>query len=211
MRRSLNVGVGNRDAHLRRGRGLLSSPRAHILSNVGRFAPRYSDEQKTAIVAAILDDEFPAQDAVDRASAGELGLPPFDMPISTARGYVTRARQKRTREELVQLERKQPGAARTIADRAYEVLEKELDAIIEAQSKEEGVDYTGEAALAVRRIARATLEVSKLTAGISRSTTSRERDATEEPKRSTLVQELLDEAQQGTGNGDGHAGANGDS
>jgi hypothetical protein len=61
---------------------------------VGRHAAKYSDEQRDAIVAAVLDRGLSAREATVKAAVGELEAPPFDMPVSTAQAIVTDAKHR---------------------------------------------------------------------------------------------------------------------
>lgn len=64
---------------------------------MGRFAAKYTDEQRAAIVTACVDDGMSAPKAVRAAAAGSLsGLPPFEMPVGSARFYAGQERRKRT-------------------------------------------------------------------------------------------------------------------
>ena len=55
---------------------------------------RYSDDQRDAIVSAVLDDGLSARESAEKASAGELGVPAFDIPVSTAQAIVTDAKNR---------------------------------------------------------------------------------------------------------------------
>ena len=52
---------------------------------MGRFQPKYTDAQRDRIATCIVEDGVAATEAIRRAARGELGLPPFQMPASTAR------------------------------------------------------------------------------------------------------------------------------
>jgi hypothetical protein len=62
---------------------------------MGRNAVRYSDDQREAIVTAVLDQGLSAREATVKAAAGELDPPAFDMPLSTAQAIVTDATRRR--------------------------------------------------------------------------------------------------------------------
>ena len=55
---------------------------------------RYSDDQRDAIVSAVLDDGLSARESAEKASAGELGVPAFHIPVSTAQAIVTDAKNR---------------------------------------------------------------------------------------------------------------------
>jgi hypothetical protein len=61
---------------------------------MGRLDPKYSSEQKQAIVHAIVDQGMTARRATELAAQGALekGLAPFKMPISTAHSFTRRAK-----------------------------------------------------------------------------------------------------------------------
>lgn len=61
---------------------------------MGSHPVKYSDQQKDAIVAAVLDQGLSAREATQRAAVGELEPPPFDMPVSTAQTIVTDAKRR---------------------------------------------------------------------------------------------------------------------
>jgi hypothetical protein len=62
--------------------------------------PFYSDEQREAIIKAVLEDGLSARQAVEKARLGDLGIAAFEMPVSTAQGIVRHARLRGTRESL---------------------------------------------------------------------------------------------------------------
>jgi hypothetical protein len=97
---------------------------------MGRHSLRYSDDQRQAIARAVLDDGLTAREAVERAAAGELGIPPFDVPLSTAQGFVTETRRDRPPDRGDA----EKGRLRELADRAIAVIETEM-AKVEAGSQ----------------------------------------------------------------------------
>lgn len=62
---------------------------------MGRFAEVYTPEQRDAITTAILDHDMTAPAACAAAAAGQLGLSPFTMKVTTARHYAREARKRR--------------------------------------------------------------------------------------------------------------------
>lgn len=67
---------------------------------MGRFTPRYSDAQKTATLAYILDQGHSAPAAVRAAADGRLGIEPFDLNLKTARYWTRREKERRAIEAV---------------------------------------------------------------------------------------------------------------
>jgi hypothetical protein len=63
---------------------------------MGRYDSIYSDEQREALARAVLEDGLTAREAVEKAAAGELDTPAFEIPLSTAQGIVTQAKRQGT-------------------------------------------------------------------------------------------------------------------
>ena len=61
---------------------------------MGRYAEKHSQQQRDAVIAAQLEG-MSAEEAVERAGAGELGLEPFSMSPSQARDLAAEARRER--------------------------------------------------------------------------------------------------------------------
>ena len=83
---------------------------------MGRYSPHYTDDQRTAVVRAVVEKGMTATQAVEAAAAGELGIDPFEMPAVTARGLVSEHRLEHGQDAL-RLE--DEGASERILDRAY--------------------------------------------------------------------------------------------
>jgi hypothetical protein len=84
---------------------------------MGRWAHKLSDEQKAAVVRAMLEDAMGAEEVVELAAGGELyGLEPFDISPSTVR------------ELRAEAERERPtnGGPKTEHDRARAIAEATL-------------------------------------------------------------------------------------
>jgi hypothetical protein len=62
--------------------------------------PIYSDEQRAAIIEAVLEDGLSARRAVEEARLGGLGIAAFEMPVSTAQGIVRHAKPRATRDDV---------------------------------------------------------------------------------------------------------------
>ena len=97
---------------------------------VGRFDPKYTDEQRDAIARAVNDRGMSAPEAVRAAAEGLDGLEPFTMPESTARDVAGVARQQPT----------QPGAdyaaqLRSFQDRGLTLIEQEMTKAEERQKQ----------------------------------------------------------------------------
>jgi hypothetical protein len=87
-------------------------------------SPVYSDDQRQAIVFAMLDEGRTARAAVTAAAAGELGVPAFKIPESTARDIARQARRERGLSEVPTLER-----VASLVDRALMLAEDELERV----------------------------------------------------------------------------------
>lgn len=69
---------------------------------MGRFDPKYTQEQNEAMRRAMVDEGMSAQKACAAAKKGELGLPPFDYNESTAASNKTIwTRTRKKAEELM--------------------------------------------------------------------------------------------------------------
>jgi hypothetical protein len=93
---------------------------------MGRFDPKYSHEQRRAIVRLIVDKGYEVREAVELAAEGIDGLEPFEMPRSTAGGLAAHERHRRTRRALVQRKRKEPGHGDRLAHKVLDIVEREL-------------------------------------------------------------------------------------
>lgn len=65
---------------------------------MGRYALRYSEDQRRAIVRAILDDGLSARQAIAAGERGDLGIPPFVMLVRSAQYYARREKDRRRDE-----------------------------------------------------------------------------------------------------------------
>jgi hypothetical protein len=117
---------------------------------------RFSDAQTAAIVAAQLERNLTAREAIEEAAAGELpGVPePFSIAESTARGIAARARRERGAAF--------PAAtaeAAGVADAATRRLAELLDAVIAAEAakspEEVSLERLRQAAKVVEAVAKA--------------------------------------------------------
>ncbi len=120
---------------------------------MGRGSPRYTDEQRAAVSRAIVQGGMTAEQAVAAAAKGELGIDPFDMPASTARGIAGRARM----EASAVGEAASPEAA-AIYERGWAILECRIAALEEDPESADMVE--------LQRIARTARELNKLGAAI---------------------------------------------
>lgn len=100
---------------------------------MGRFQQVYTPEQCAVIARAIVHNGMSAPKAVKAAAGGELGLPAFEMKLSTAQYYAAKER-----EVLAELNRKAL-AKKSVADagpeqlaRLMEALALEVDRIVKA-------------------------------------------------------------------------------
>jgi hypothetical protein len=67
------------------------------------WTPKYTPQQREAIIAAVLDDHIKVPQVIQLASQGELGdLEPFTVPLSTAYGIVDKERRRRHANRSVQ-------------------------------------------------------------------------------------------------------------
>lgn len=99
---------------------------------MGRFDPKYTDEQREAIASAMIDRGMSAPEAVKAASEGLDGLEPFTVPESTARDIAGAARQQRPPVPIEDY-----GARlRGIQERGMVLLERELTRV--EKSSEQG-------------------------------------------------------------------------
>ena len=61
---------------------------------MGRLSPDYSEEERAAVVAAVLEHGLSAREAAEAAAAGELGLDPFEPSTSTVQGWVVQHKRR---------------------------------------------------------------------------------------------------------------------
>ena len=172
---------------------------------MGRYDAKYSDDQREAVINAITADGLTAREAVELAAAGDLGVPAFDMAESTARGLLSRARQRQTEADVCQLERDEPGEGTKLLDRCMGVLEVEIGRIEELQRSGGELDSTG--LQRVRWITRSVHEIHKVRKALARDARTRQAakaGAEPDPEDSPLIISMLEEHQNGTnGNGAG--------
>lgn len=65
---------------------------------MGRWTPKYSDEERAALIAALVDRNLTIPQTVRAAKLGELdNLPPFDVPKSTCADIRRQERRRRER------------------------------------------------------------------------------------------------------------------
>jgi hypothetical protein len=64
------------------------------------FQQKWTDPQREAVINAILERGMTARAAVTAGAAGELGLPPFSMPLGTAHHIAGKAKQDRNPEQI---------------------------------------------------------------------------------------------------------------
>ena len=69
---------------------------------MGRFDRKYTNEQRQAIIDAQLENGLSARKAVELAETGQLGLPAFYLPPSTAGGLAARARRRHARTAVTE-------------------------------------------------------------------------------------------------------------
>jgi transposase len=72
---------------------------ARIPHTLGRLAPDFSDEQRAAVVRAVLEGGYTAREAAEAAGSGELGLDPFEVAASTIQGWLETHRRSEGVEE----------------------------------------------------------------------------------------------------------------
>lgn len=105
---------------------------------MGRFDPKYTDRQREAVIAAIVDRGMSAPKACKRAAEGTLedDLEPFDFPPNTARDYARRERNKRAgRAARAKEQGTIEDRLEAFGDRAMAMLEHGLDRLEHKQKK----------------------------------------------------------------------------
>lgn len=83
------------------------------------FAPKYSPQQRDAIVRAVLDDDQTVAAAVKAAAQGELGAA-FTMPLSTAYSLVADERERR----------RPPATPAALMQRILKLCDRDIDRIV---------------------------------------------------------------------------------
>jgi hypothetical protein len=100
---------------------------------MGRFDDRWGEHHRATIARAVLDDGLNLREALRRAKAGELdGTEAFDMPRSTARGYVEKEKRRRQEHELMTATAENPSQV------VYGLVRRSLALLDSEMSKLEG-------------------------------------------------------------------------
>jgi hypothetical protein len=141
---------------------------------MGRYANKYSDAERQAIVRLIVDEGYQAKDAVGLAAEGIDGLEPFHMPPSTAGGLAARERHRRDRRALIQRERAEPGYADRLAHKVIDIVEREVHPLWE-ESQRQPLD--GHEIDRIIRALRVCIQMRRLLASVPRSHADVEGDA----------------------------------
>lgn len=129
---------------------------------MGRGAERYSDDQREAIVRAVLEQGMTDKATVAAAERGELdGLEPFDVPASTVRYLVGKAQQQsitNARGQLRALPDLDPLGARgrDLYERCADALELQVERLAAAAADR---DFTREDFDTLRAFERAVKEL----------------------------------------------------
>lgn len=173
---------------------------------MGRGSERYSEQQREAIVRAVLGRGMTDKGAAAAAASGELldGLEPFRVPASTVRYLVGKAQQQAVGDARAQL-RVTPELD-PLADRGralYEgcagVLEEQVERLAATAS---GRDWTREDFDALRACQRAVKELiigARLLARKSATQPSRQDDADADPELSPGVVRILERHRRDSG------------
>jgi hypothetical protein len=102
---------------------------------MGRFDDRWGEHHRATIARAVLDDGLNLREALRRAKAGQLeGAEAFDMPRSTARGYVEKEKQRRQDHQLTTATAQDASqAVHGLVRRALALLDSELSKLERAR------------------------------------------------------------------------------
>jgi hypothetical protein len=136
---------------------------AYTPLSMGRFSPKYTKAQKTALFSAAIDQGKTAQQAINLAAAGDLttdeGDPveAFEMPIATAREYIREERRRRDGTTLSALTRLTPDeAAKDLYKRCLTITDRQVKNVERVQANgKQPTPETAKAALdLVERVVR---------------------------------------------------------
>ena len=163
---------------------------------MGRFAPKYAEEERAAIVAAVLDQGLSAPAAVKLAAAGTLeGVGhAFEMPAGTARELV-----RREREDRDYAVRATPEGAASIAEAIPGRIVRLLDAEL-ARIEKEATDGDKLDTAQLRNIARVHRELAtkrdanRAARDNSGTDTGDDRDDSDGAKEDDLIKRLVRDA-----------------
>jgi len=150
---------------------------------MGRYANKYSDAQRQAIVRLIVDEGYQAREAVELAAEGIGGLEPFDMPPSTAGGLAANERHRRNRRAVIERERTEPGYADRLAHKVIDIVEREVHPLWEKSQKQALDRHEMDRII---RALHACVELRKLLASVPRNNGEAEGDATKDAEAARL-------------------------
>src|SRR5215211_2774066 len=88
---------------------------------IGRHDETFSTAQRAAVIGAVLEGGYTAQEAAEAAATGELGLDPFEVAPSTIQGWLESHRRTEGIEEQGSREAEQ---ARRLAQETIAAVEK---------------------------------------------------------------------------------------
>lgn len=151
--------------------------------------PKFSDEQRAAIVRAQLDDGMTSADAVRAAAAGELEIEPFEMSEARARQFAADAERDARAEQMASAERAEPGRIASLVDLEFKLIENELKRMADAQAEGEEIDLDR-----LRQIGKATYEVQRAADGGRRRARTAHQPPKDAPQGSPtlkLIREML--------------------
>lgn len=168
---------------------------------MGRMAEKYTDLQRAAIAAAIIDRGLSGPAASRAAAAGQLVNPddpaetlePFEMPEGSARSYANRERARRAGKALDEPVAGQPlERLDLLVDRCLRILEHGLHQV-ERKAEKRKYELTTADVERTRKIASAAREVRALHIGAptqlggkGKTKAQREGDEAEKAKRAAM-------------------------
>ena len=159
---------------------------------MGRYDSIYSDEQREALARAVLEDGLTAREAVEKAAAGELDTPAFDIPLSTAQGIVTQAKRQGTLTGL--RDRLERSATRLVA-----IVESEAE---EAEKEKQKGHFNH---VRVKRAALTAQQVQKLVASMEQNPEpvepAEQPRPAGQPSDGKLIERMADDMGKGNGRG----------
>lgn len=183
---------------------------------MGRFAEKYTDAQRGAVVAAQLDGTdgrapVKARVAVALAAQGELAsLAPFEMPETTAAKLASNERRQRTGADLSEVAQRRPAES---AAQLYRRLTSVTDRELAKTAKQGTIDVARLAQLAAitERIVKLAPLVPDRTAGATPSTEPDDQDDDDTtPADPLLAAMMADDAAQHDVGSPGDVEGNGD-
>ena len=141
--------------------------------------PRYTEEQRTALANAVLNDGMKVSEAIRAAAAGQLGIPPYIISKEAAYRAVDKARTLREAHAATQ------NPADSIPDLARRLLAITAPEVGRLENQAANGKYN---ATAVRNISRNLQELSRL---LSSKTPQRTKTETDPSGKTTTANDLL--------------------